>query len=361
MPAPDRSPAPKHDARRIAPPLGRLFAVCLLALALAPGLWVRSEARWPDSAGPPTLRFERLAAGTPEAWPAELELVGAWRLTSGSNRFGGYSALLANADGTLTAISDAGRTLRMRRPDGAGAAAPRFGRVRRPDPEYWNEDIESATADPASGRRWYGYENINEIRRFEPGEVAESKAVSPPAMRGWSPNGGAEAMARLRHGRFVVLAEDAPWLSAGGHAGLLFPSDPVAGAKPLEFTFRPPIGYDPSDMAALPDGRVVILLRIVDPVIPPFFRAMLVVADPADIVAGEDWRWRKLADLTGPVPRDNYEGLAIAPDAAGVTMWVISDDNFARFQRTLLLELHWRVPPRRRDGEPGVRRPRRPS
>ena len=40
-------------------------------------------------------------------------------------------------------------------------------------------------------------------------------------------------------------------------------------------------------------------------------------------------------------------GLAIAPDPDGVTLWVISDDNFARFQRTLLLELHWRVPPRR--------------
>jgi hypothetical protein len=345
MPAEDGLPEPDADASRAAPRIWRIVAVLLLALALAPGLWVRSEPRWPGNAGPRTLHFEPLAAGTPEAWPAELKLVGAWRLTSGSNRFGGYSALLANGDGTLTAISDAGRTLRMRRPDGAGAAVPRFGRVRRPDPAYWNEDIESATAEPASGRRWYGYENINEIRRFESGEDGASKAVSPSAMRGWSPNGGAEAMARLPDGRFVVLAEDAPWLSAGGHAGLLFPSDPVTGARPLEFTFRPPIGYDPSDMAALPDGRVVILLRIVDPLSPPFFRAMLAVADPADIVAGKDWRWRKLVDLTGPVPRDNYEGLAIAPDAAGVTMWLISDDNFARFQRTLLLELHWRIPP----------------
>jgi hypothetical protein len=344
MPEPNGSPAPKPVIRRIA--WARLFAVCLLALALAPGLWVRSEAHWPRSAGPSTLRFERLAASTPETWPAELKLVGAWRLTSESHRFGGYSALLADEDGTLTAISDLGRTLRMGRPDRPGAPAPRFGRVRRPNPAYWNEDIESATADPKSGRRWYGYENINEIRRFERGESGDSRGISPPAMRHWSANGGAEAMARLPDGRFVVLAEDAPWLSAGGHAGLLFPSDPVDGAKPLEFTFRPPIGYDPSDMAALPDGRVVILLRIVDPLAPPFFRAMLAVADPADIAAGKDWPWRKLADLAGPVPRDNYEGLAIAPDPDGATLWVISDDNFARLQRTLLLELHWRVPPR---------------
>ena len=73
---------------------------------------------------------------------------------------------------------------------------------------------------------------------------------------------------------------------------------------------------------------------------------MLIVADPAEIAAGEEWRWHKLADLKRPVPRDNFEGLAIVPDASGVTLWLISDDNFARIQRTLLLELHWRVPPR---------------
>ncbi len=347
MPAKDRSPKQDADASRTAPSIRRIVAGCLLALALAPGLWVRSEARWPANAGPHTLHFERLVAGTPDSWPAELKLLGAWRLTSGNTRFGGHSALLATAGGTLTAISDGGRTLRMRRPDRPGGADPRFGRVRVPNPAYWNQDIESATADPASGRRWYGYENINQIRRFEAGESGPSRAVSPPAMRGWSPNGGAEAMARLPDGRFIVLAEDAPWLSAGGHAGLLFPYDPVAGAKPLAFTFRPPIGYDPSDMAALPDGRVMILLRVVDPPSPPFFRSMLAVADPADIVAGEEWRWRKLAELTGPVPRDNFEGLAVAPDPAGVTLWLISDDNFARFQRTLLLELHWRFAPRK--------------
>ena len=347
MPADEGSPEPDAYASRTAPSLRRIVAIGLLALALAPGLWLRSEPSWPDNTGRRTLRFDPLAAHTPDSWPAGLRLVGAWRVTSENNRFGGYSALLATAGGTLTAISDTGgRTLRMRRPDLAGAADPRFGRVKTPNPAYWNQDIESATADPKSGWRWYAYENVNEIRRFKSGEDGASSGVTPPAMSGWSSNGGAEAMVRLRDGRFIVLAEDAPWLSAGGRPGLLFPFDPVEGAKPLEFTFKPPIGYDPSDMAVLPDGRVVILLRVVDLVEPPFFEAMLVVADPADIVAGQEWPWHKLADLEGSVPRDNFEGLAIVPDPSGVTIWLISDDNFARLQRTLLLELRWKVPPR---------------
>ena len=98
-----------------------------------------------------------------------------------------------------------------------------------------------------------------------------------------------------------------------------------------------------SDAAAMPDGRVVILLRAIDPPFPPFFKGMLLVADPADIAAGREWPWHKLADLEEPLPLDNYEGLAIVPDATGVTLWLISDDNLSRLQRTLLLELHWQV------------------
>jgi hypothetical protein len=346
MPADDGSTGPEAKTGRIAPSLRRLLAVGLLVLALAPGLWLRSDPRWRDHGGSPTLRFERLPARTPDSWPAELRLLGAWHLTSGKHRFGGYSALLVTEGGTLTAVSDTGETLRMGTPDRPGVAAPRFGRVRKQDPLYFDDDIEAATADPRTSWRWYAYEDSNEIRRFKSAHDTVGARAAPPAMRDWNRNGGPEAMSRLADGRFIVLEEDAPWLSSGGRPGLLFPSDPVEGARPLEFSFRPPIGYDPSDMAALPDGRVVILLRVVDPLRPPFFEAMLVVADPATIAAGQEWRWHKLADLKGAVPRDNFEGLAIVPDSSGVTMWLISDDNFTRFQRTLLLQLHWQVPPR---------------
>jgi hypothetical protein len=47
MPA-EGSPAPETDPSRPVPSIGRLIAVALLALSLAPGLWLRSEAQWPD-------------------------------------------------------------------------------------------------------------------------------------------------------------------------------------------------------------------------------------------------------------------------------------------------------------------------
>ena len=327
------------------PHAGRIAAALLLVALVVPSVWLRTTSAWPGDNHVNTLQVTRLRAHTPDFWPQDISLMGAWHLTSGSNLFGGYSALLATGGDTLTAVSDVGQSLRFGRPDLAPGSPPQFSRIPPIIDHKDGQDIESATWDPRSGARWYGYEGRNLIRRFDPGETVGA-AVAPKAMRRWAMNGGPESMTRLADGRFIVLAEDPPWLSTGARTGLLFSSDPVSGAAPLEFAFRPPIGYDPSDMAALPDGRVVILLRVVDPTSPPFFRGMLVVADPATIARGREWRWHKLADLTDPVPRDNYEGLAIVPDATGVNLWLISDDNFARFQRTLLLELHWDVPPR---------------
>ena len=50
-----------------------------------------------------------------------------------------------------------------------------------------------------------------------------------------------------------------------------------------------------------------------------------------------------LAELGKTIPRDNYEGLTLTEDADGQHVWLISDDNFMSFQRTLLLKLRWQT------------------
>jgi len=346
---------PVHRRRR----LGRVAAALILAAALAPGLWWRSPfvPRPPDQV-PARLVLKPIPFGTPGDWPAGLSVIGAWQLTSGNRLFGGYSALLAKSADTLVAYSDDATVLRFTVPGASGGDPLRVARL--PVGGAWKSgrDLESATANAATGQRWFGFEENNRIERFDPG-VRKPRQVFPPAMADWPANGGPESMTRLADGRFIVLREDPDWLSSGARPGLLFPYDPVEGAQPVEFSFRPPIGYSPSDMAALPDGRVVILLRSLDLPLPPFFRSKLLIANPRDIAAGKPWPWQELATFHGPVPRENYEGLAVVPDAGGVTLWLISDDNQASYQRTLLLELHWR------EGLPrqpqAISPPRRPS
>jgi hypothetical protein len=94
-------------------------------------------------------------------------------------------------------------------------------------------------------------------------------------------------------------------------------------------------------MAQLPDGRLLMLLRDTAWGLPPFTSA-LAIADPppADPAERTVWRARLLLDLDAILPRENYEGLAIAPQDDGrIAIWLISDDNFSALQRTLLAKL----------------------
>jgi hypothetical protein len=152
-------------------------------------------------------------------------------------------------------------------------------------------------------------------------------------MQDWGVNKGAEAMARLDDGRFILFRE------TGG--GLLFPADPVAGATPSHIRFDPPDGFQPTDTTMLPDGRLLILLRRLEMSFPPF-DAMLVLADPSGLEAGGILEMEALADLVPGLPRENYEGLAITSATDGtLDIWLVSDDNMAALQRSLLVRLNW--------------------
>lgn len=317
----------------------RLLAILLVALALAPGLFWRDEPK--ADTGPQLLRVAPLEIAPGTRVAPDLVLAGAWELDSSSDAFGGYSALVSLGGGELLAVSDRGRVLRFDPWDrsvpplmrGIGAAA---GSDKR------SYDIESAARDPGSGAIWLGYEGLNAIQRADVDWLTVSE-VRPPEMGRWPSNRGAEAMTRLADGRFVVLSEAVGGWERPAADGLLFAGDPVEGAEPERFRFVPPAGFRPTDMAQLPDGRVLILLRKIEFGLPPRLASRIVAADPATLPAGEEWAWRPFAEIADPLPPENYEGLAIEPRADGVVrIWLISDDNSAALQRTLLLALDWK-------------------
>jgi len=317
--------------------MGRLFLVLIVALGLAPGTWWRAaygglEVDDRQILGIEPLRFRQARIG-------EVEIAGAWHLDSPNAHFSGYSSLLMMRDGTLLALTDWGRMLRFAPPGTTTRAAARFDYfASRTEDDKRLFDLEAVTGDPVSGQIWATYENTNQLERYD-ARFVPTGHVRPPQMQGWPSNTGPEAIVRLADGRFVVLSEGSPGWFAADLPALLFPGDPVEGARPAPFRFRPPEGYRPVDTALLPDGRVLILLP-----------------DPAEIRAGERWSGREIAHLAEPVPMDNYEGLAVEPGENGaLVLWLISDDNKATFQHTLLLKLLWRSSERARES------PRAPS
>lgn len=318
----------------------RLIAILLVAILAAPGLWWRS---------PPSVAVDRPEGGwrvsfAPLAVPAEnageLEISGAWSMTSDYPGFGAYSALVVLDDGRLFAASDTGRMLVFAPPGEPETRAEMDFFAGRFEPNKYLVDIEGMTRDPASGRIWLAYEGSNAIERFEPG-LTDAKRARPPAMRDWPGNTGPEGLLRLVDGRFLVLSESRTKYFGSRFAALLFPGDPVESADPVRFEFEGPAGFRPVDAAELPDGQVLILLRRVT-WLPPGFETRIVVADPAEIRAGQTWRGREIAAIAAPQLTENYEGLTAQPLPDGaVRVWLISDDNRSALQRTQLLALRW--------------------
>lgn len=319
----------------------RRLAALLLLLAVAPGTWLRS---------PPEPRIHNLALEIvsvplpPSAiaranlGPFELEQV--WQLRSQHYDFGGYSALIPLGMGRLLAVSDQGEFLRFSEPGAPPAPQslqPIFEEAIRMETDH---DAESAARDPKTGDIWIATESSNGMFRYDAGLKLQAIA-HPPEMHKWHLNLGAESMLRLPDGRFVVLREGATgWNEERRHPAVIFPGDPTRPAKLEHFTFSGPARFSPVDMAQVPDGRVLVLMRRLVWPMPFRFAGKIALADPTEIRAGGIWRAVEVAKLSSQLPVDNFEGIAVEPRNDGsLTVWLISDDNQALSQRTLLWKM----------------------
>lgn len=315
----------------------RLILLALVAAGLAPGTWIRSPL--PEYTDSKQISVRQL--DFPSAENGAFELMGVWQLTSRNADFGSYSALVLLENGRMLAASDRGRILEFSAPD--GEQSPSTMGWFRP----WREvdkhlaDIEAMTRDPESGIIWTAYEGSNAIARLDPATGTE-KQIFPAAMKGWSSNAGPEAMVRLDNGRFIVLSEALGGMLGREAPSVIFSGDPVAGAVAKRFTFKAPEGYRATDMTVLPDGRALILVRRLVFGIPPGFGTKLVLADPADIAAGEAWAGEDAVTIDDIAPSENYEAIAVeVGDGDELNIWILSDDNNAALQRTLLVKLRY--------------------
>lgn len=337
----------------------RLAAILFLIAALTPLLWLRTVVREPT--GPVQLRYPVLATSSIDKHrlgPFRLEK--AWSIEERKRRFGGLSGLVAMGNGRLLAVSDAGLTLEFSVPDAPRRARHVGSWVLFPSADKYLRDVEAATADLETGKVWLALEFSNLVVRndYRGGQLMHGERVKPPAMSGWGNNSGPETFARLADGRFLAIREGFTSLfDRRRHEAVLFASDPIESPKATKpFTFVGPSGYSPTDAVALPDGRVLVLLRRVVWPMPPRFAGALALGDPKAIREGREWPVRVLATWQGGLPVDNFEGIAVepqAPDEAGspLTVWLISDSNNAALQRTVLWKLRLdpaRLSPRRK-------------
>lgn len=262
---------------------------------------------------------------------------GAWELRSRNEDFGGISALTALPEGRFMGVGDAGTLI--------GFGLTQDERANRsfiaplpdsqgPNKNYKDRDSEGIAHDPMSGQFWISFEGNHAIRRYSSGFARTTGILRLAQMQDWPDNKGAETIIRLRDGRFIIIAET---LDGGIHPALLFSGDPVErGSAVSSFSYRPPAGYRVTDGVQLPDGRLVILHRRIS--FPQGFSAKIALVDPTNIKSGNITPGKVIASLAPPYLVDNMEGIAVTQKAGATYIWLISDNNFSIFQRTILMK-----------------------
>jgi hypothetical protein len=259
-----------------------------------------------------------------------------WALRSDTPRFGGISGMHVEG-GEVIAINDSGTILRFALPGrtGAGQVAmlplPREGRIRGPKS---SRDSEAMLV--RGDRMWVTFERSNMVSAHRRSDFAQISAARPAAMRRWRSNTGAEAIARLPDGRFVIFAEgrsdDDPHSDV-----VLFEGDPSdAETRTHRLRYRRQPGYRVTDAAVLPDGRLLVLNRGFG--LLAGFSAMLTIVDPAGLREGAILEGREAAIFAPPLTADNMEALSVTVENGRTIVWIASDDNFFPFQRTLLMK-----------------------
>ncbi len=265
-------------------------------------------------------------------------------MTANPASFGGWSNLHVAADGrTLTSISDEGAWLTATidydaRGDLVGLTGARIGQLRGPD----GKPIESkADADAEAMARlpdgsWLvAFERHHRLWRY-PTLQGVPTALEGPADIGRQPtNGGIEAMATLGDGRIVMISEEyrhrpdavVGWVGSPGPAGRY---------QWRAFDYPTIPDFRPTAIARLPDGSFVTVERAFD--LARGVRCRIVRFAAADLEPGNVVRPEELARLASPYAVDNLEGLAAGQGRNGETLlWLISDDNFNRVQRNILM------------------------
>ena len=232
----------------------------------------------------------------------------AWRLTASDPRFGGLSALTIDRRGFL-ALTDSGVTVRFARPGPAGPSLAFAyhdlpGGPGKPTRKS-ARDSESLLRDPAGRGWWVAFESKHSLWLYDAGfrRVLEAYRLRV----NWSHNKGGEGLLANPDGTVMVVPE------SGGRA---------AGGSLVAPDWT-------SDASRMPDGRVVLLVR------QPTWHGF---ANRIEIAAGAGRPARRFALALRPL--DNMEGIATeALPGGGTRLWIVSDDNFRPWMRTLLVAI----------------------
>ncbi len=324
---------------------GRLLAVaCLLILSACAPAPVMPTAPIPVAG--PQLDLTNTAVPLDTTNPARTA-VGPFVYAGGvsitapvSGRLHGLSDLKVTADGTLVAISDFGDMLEARLafdPAGrlAGVTNGKLWPLKRLDGQpvqgKLQGDAEGLAIMP-SGERLVSFERDHRIWAYPPGGVGVPRVVPKPGNL-FSENEGMEALTQ-----YPVAGPDA--YLVGSEEGEIWLCRLSAACQAFAVLNGPDLDFGLTAFASFGDGSLVVVHRAFDMV---RGARILVAVYPVATLRTRNPRPAASMTLAGSLVRDNFEGVALITGPNGVArILLLSDDNDAAPQRTLLMAFDWR-------------------
>jgi len=273
-----------------------------------------------------------------------LTYMGGLILASDHGEFGGYSGIAVDADGAgLWAIADTGHWLRLDFSRNAIGLPERIAAAQilplrdangAPITRKVLSDAESLRR-LADGRWLVSFERAHRLWFYgEPGGPATATLEVPASVAQQPDNGGIEGVASFANGELLMFSEEKPALVGGN-------KDDSAvwllrGGQWHDLAWPARDDFKPTDAVALPNGDALLLQRYYTPLVGPKARISRIAA--ADIQPGAVLKATLLAEWARPVSVDNMEALDVRRAEDGSTwLYVMSDDNQNRLQRTLLM------------------------
>jgi hypothetical protein len=268
-------------------------------------------------------------------------------LTSKFGGFGGLSGLRLDPKGDrFIAISDKGMWFTGRlvyRGDAMTGladveAAPMLGADGKPLAARGWFDTESIAQD--GSLVYVGIERVNQIVRFDFGKNGTRAfgevVATPAALRKLPYNKGLESLVMVPKGMKLagtLIAISERGLNSDGNLLAFL----IGGPTPGQFSVRRTKDFDISDAVLLPSGDLLILerkLSLLSGIEVRIRRMSLTSVTPGATIDGPS-----IFDADLGYEIDNMEGLDAHIDADGATvLTMVSDDNFSKIQRTLLLQ-----------------------
>jgi hypothetical protein len=272
---------------------------------------------------------------------------GGLALTSAdTSRLHGLSDLSVGADGRLVAISDEGDLFEARiQLDAAGKLVglsdgklqPLKGLTGQPLQGKHESDAEGMAVLP-TGDRLVSFEGDHRIWLY-PAQADGSWGTPRPAPKPqtvFPDNEGMEALSA-----YPAAGPDA--YLVGGEEGEVWLCRLSTACQTLPPQSGPDFTWGLTAFAPFQGAAVATLHRGFDP-IRGWRSVVRFISDPTKPLAQQ--RTSAALHIDGAMPRDNYEGLALTSSPSGATrLYLLSDDNSAANERTLLLAFDWVSPP----------------